>query len=112
MRHTAVSVRPDVHGGTATGQISRRSALTQGTYTRAKSATDSTCPGVVPLLLRPREAAVMLGVSERALWGLIRTGALTPVRPTGMRVVRIARDDIETLVQRWRGTGTRAADEV
>ena len=55
-----------------------------------------------PLLLRIRETAFLLAMSERAVWQLIRTGELRPVRPPGMRTIRIARDDAEALVARWR----------
>jgi hypothetical protein len=43
----------------------------------------------------------MLAVSERSVWHLIRTGQLRAIHPLGMRAVRIARHDIENLVDRW-----------
>jgi excisionase family DNA binding protein len=54
------------------------------------------------LLLRLREVAILLGVSERQVWTLIRAKQLTVVRPPGMRAVRVAREDVEALVASWR----------
>ena len=54
-----------------------------------------------PVLLRIRDAAAMLAVSERSVWQLIRAGQLRAVHPLGMRAVRIARQDVENLVERW-----------
>lgn len=55
-----------------------------------------------PLLLRVREAAILLAVSERQVWVLIRSKALPVVRPPGMRAIRIAREEVEALVEAWR----------
>ncbi len=55
------------------------------------------------LLLRVREAATLLAVSERQVWKLIRRGELPTLHPAGMRAIRIARPDVEALVARWRG---------
>lgn len=56
-----------------------------------------------PLLLRLREVAILLGVSERQVWTLIRTHQLPVVRPPGIRAIRVAREDVEALVASWRG---------
>lgn len=60
---------------------------------------------LAPILLRPRDAAVLLAVSERTVWQLLRAGALAAIRPPGMRAVRIARSDIDVLVAQWRAPG-------
>lgn len=54
-----------------------------------------------PVLLRIRDAAAMLSVSERSIWHLIRSGELRAIHPAGMRAIRIARRDVENLVERW-----------
>ena len=54
------------------------------------------------LLLRPREVAILIGLSERQVWTLIRNGQLQAVRPPGIRALRVAREDVEALVQSWR----------
>jgi excisionase family DNA binding protein len=54
-----------------------------------------------PVLLRIRDAAAMLSVSERSIWQLIRAGELPAIHPPGMRAIRIARHDVENLVERW-----------
>lgn len=38
-----------------------------------------------PVLLRIRDAAAMLSVSERSIWQLIRAGELRAIHPQGMR---------------------------
>jgi excisionase family DNA binding protein len=53
-----------------------------------------------PMLLRTRDAAAMLSVSERSIWHLIRSGELRATPPVGMRAIRIARRDVENLVER------------
>ncbi len=71
-----------------------------------------------PLLLRLREVAGLLSVSERQVWSLIRAGELAPIRPPGIRVIRVAREDVLALVRRWRtaeesaGAILRPEDEV
>jgi excisionase family DNA binding protein len=57
--------------------------------------------GLKPILLRVRDAAALMGISERLVWLLIRTKQLPVVRPPGMRVVRIARADVEALISSW-----------
>ncbi len=58
------------------------------------------------LLLRVREAGWLLALSERQVWSLINTGELRAIRPAGMRVLRIAREDVEMLVAKWRAAGS------
>ena len=55
------------------------------------------------ILARIRDAAVMLAVSERQVWVLIRRGDLTPIWPPGVRAVRLRVAEIEALVARWGG---------
>ena len=61
----------------------------------------------IPLLLRVRDAAAMLAISERAVWQLIRSDQLRPIHPAGMRATRIARGDVEALSLRWRAASER-----
>jgi excisionase family DNA binding protein len=56
---------------------------------------------VEPRLLRVRDAAALLSVSERTVWHLIRSGDLIAIHPPGLRAIRIARDDVEKLIGRW-----------
>ena len=56
---------------------------------------------IKPVLLRIRDAAAMLSVSERSIWQLVRAGELPAIHPPGMRAIRIARHDVENLVERW-----------
>jgi predicted DNA-binding transcriptional regulator AlpA len=53
------------------------------------------------VLLKIRDAAAMLSVSERSIWQLIRVGELPAIHPPAMRAIRIARHDVENLVERW-----------
>jgi excisionase family DNA binding protein len=53
----------------------------------------------------------MLSVSERSIWHLIRSGELRAIHPAGMRAIRIARRDVENLVERWHNHGDRMADQ-
>jgi excisionase family DNA binding protein len=64
-----------------------------------------------PVLLRIRDAAAMLSVSERSIWQLIRAGQLRAIHPPGMRAIRIARRDVESLVERWHKRGEPVADQ-
>lgn len=57
---------------------------------------------VTALLLRMDEVAVVLSVSVRTVWTLIQTGELRAVRPPGLRAIRVAREDVDALVARWR----------
>jgi excisionase family DNA binding protein len=54
-----------------------------------------------PLLVDSREAAKLLAVSERTLWGLTAAGKLPCVR-LGRRVKRYALSDLEEFVARLR----------
>ena len=56
----------------------------------------------MPLLLRVREVAALLAVSEREVWAMLQAGELTRVKAPGRRLTRVAREDVERLVQRWR----------
>ncbi len=47
-------------------------------------------------------AAVLLGVSEREVWGMLQRGELTRVTIPGKRMTRIAREDLDRLVNQWR----------
>ncbi len=64
-----------------------------------------------PVLLRIRDAAAMLSVSERSIWQLIRAGDLQAIHPPGMRAIRIARHDVENLVDRWHNREESAAEQ-
>src|SRR6266542_3234658 len=52
---------------------------------------------VEPMLLRIRDAATMLAVSERSVWQLVRAGELSPIHPPGMRAIRIAGTTLKIL---------------
>ncbi len=67
-------------------------------------------PVVEPMLLRIRDAAAMLSVSERTVWQLLRAGELRAIRLPRMRAVRIARHDVENLVERWHNRATTPAE--
>jgi excisionase family DNA binding protein len=54
------------------------------------------------MLLRMDEVAVVLGVSVRTVWTLVQSGELRAVRPPGLRAIRVAREDVDALVMRWR----------
>ena len=60
----------------------------------------------LPLLLRPREAALFLGISERSLWSLGDSGAIPVVRIG--RSVRFDRRDLIAWVDRQKN---RAVDD-
>lgn len=64
-------------------------------------------PSSQALLLRIRDAATLLAVSERQVWVLIRSGRLPAVHPPGIRAIRIARADVDALVATWRGLSPR-----
>jgi excisionase family DNA binding protein len=57
---------------------------------------------VTALLLRMDEVAEILGVSVRTVWTLVRSGELPVVHPPGIRAIRVAREDVDALVVRWR----------
>jgi excisionase family DNA binding protein len=62
-------------------------------------------PLLTPMLLRVPEVAILIGLSQRQVWTLIREGKLPTVRPPGIRALRVAREDVDALVARWRGEG-------
>jgi excisionase family DNA binding protein len=64
-----------------------------------------------PVLLRIRDATAMLSVSERSIWHLIRSGELRAIHPAGIRAVRLARRDVENLVERWHNHEEPIADQ-
>jgi excisionase family DNA binding protein len=64
-----------------------------------------------PVLLRIRDAAAMLSMSERSIWQLIRAGQLRAIHPPGMRAIRIGRRDVENRVERWHNRGEPAVDQ-
>jgi excisionase family DNA binding protein len=68
---------------------------------RSKIMNGTKRADVEPMLLRIRDAAAMLSVSERSIWQLVRAGELPAIHPPGMRAIRIARHDVENLVERW-----------
>ena len=61
----------------------------------------------MPLLLRVREVAALLAVSEREVRAMLQAGELTRVKVPGRRLTRVAREDVERLVQRWRAMRQR-----
>lgn len=65
-------------------------------------ASPNVQPELQPLLLRVPDAAALLGISEREVWGMLRRGDLPKVKVPGRRMTRIARADIERLVEQWR----------
>ena len=59
-------------------------------------------PALQPLLLRVPDVAVLLGVSEREVWSMLHRGELARVKIPGKRMTRIAREDLDRLVNQWR----------
>lgn len=57
---------------------------------------------IAPLLLRRRDVALLLGISESLVLQYERGGLLTPVTMPGVRAVRIAREDVEELARKIR----------
>ena len=72
-----------------------------------KGAPEAPALLLQPELYRIRDAALVLGVSERMVYSLIESGQLTAVRlpSTGTKrpPVRVARADLLTFVDRHRG---------
>ena len=66
---------------------------------------------VIPLLLRVPEVALMLATSEREVWGMLRRGELPRVSVPGRRMTRVAREDVEQLVQQWRAMSSDESQE-
>ncbi len=63
------------------------------------------------MLLRVREVAAVLATSEREVWGMLRRGELPRVSVPGRRMTRVAREDVERLVQQWRAMGNDESQE-
>jgi excisionase family DNA binding protein len=72
------------------------------------AARNGTSPALAPspLLLTPAEAARMLAVSPRTLWGLTAAGEVPAVRIG--RAVRYAVADLREYVERLRERGRQA----
>jgi excisionase family DNA binding protein len=62
------------------------------------------------LLLRVREAADALSISERQVWTLIRAGKLTPIRPQGLRMIRLAPEQVAALANNWKQAAQGCAE--
>jgi len=84
----------------------RESAPGLGSGGDARGTQDRTSP----LLLRPREAAAMLAISDRQLWDLEKRGAI-PSRRIG-RSVRFSRDELEAWIAVGCPTSPGAGDRV
>lgn len=56
-------------------------------------------PPIQPLLLTARQAAKVLSISERTLWGLTKAGDIPAVR-FGGRNVRYSPDDLKAWIRR------------
>ena len=54
-----------------------------------------------PALLRRREAAAILGVSESQILKWERQGLLHPFAVPGIRAKRLAADEVHALAKRW-----------
>lgn len=80
----------------------RGAAVTSAVRVQAETQSRGQRERPAPLLLRVRDAAGLLAVSERVVWQLIRTGQLRPIHPAGLRATRIAPEDVEELARRWR----------
>ena len=67
---------------------------------------DANTPGALvtmrPLFLRRRDVAAALAVSESQVIAFERAGLLPKVKIPGVRAVRFAREDVETLAATWR----------
>jgi excisionase family DNA binding protein len=73
--------------------------LAAGRNGHAAPPADSPAPAE-RLLLTPRDAAALLSISERTLWGLTDSGAVRAVRIG--RAVRYAVEDLREYVRRLR----------
>lgn len=74
------------------------------------AANDAANPTVFANALPPRglpiiDAATYSGIPERALWRLISTGALRPIRLPGMRRVLLDRADLDRLLDAHKAPG-------
>ena len=69
-------------------------------------ASDRALSAVVvmpPLLLRRRDVAAALAVSESQVVIWERDGLLHPVKLPGIRAIRFYREDVDALAASWRG---------
>jgi hypothetical protein len=66
---------------------------------KAQTATGG--PAAAAVLLRERDAAVVLGLSISQIGAFRRQGLLTPIRVPGVRCVRYSRREVEALANRW-----------
>jgi excisionase family DNA binding protein len=65
---------------------------------------------ITPLLLRTREVATLLGVSESQILIWARAGQLRSIRIPGIRAVRFKRDEVENLAAQWCQAGSVEAN--
>ena len=70
---------------------------------RRRSDAQAPRPAVEPFMLRVRDVAAFLGVSERQIFIWVREGILNPVRIPGLRAVRFTREAVERLARKWAG---------
>ena len=62
---------------------------------------------ITPRLIKPRQAAEYLALSERKLWGLTKAGDIPAVRLG--RAVRYDLSDLDTFIQGAKGEGVTNA---
>ena len=74
-----------------------------GVMSRPRPLAEHTA--VEPLLLRVRDVATMLGISERVVNQLIQSGELPSFLVPGLRCRRVAPADVEALASLWRRCG-------
>lgn len=72
------------------------SVLLLGNYTRTPPENGGENVSQLQLLLRPREAAEALAISERSLWTLAASGQITPIRIG--KSVRYSTEELERYV--------------
>ncbi|MAG71059.1 MAG: hypothetical protein CL471_12325 [Acidobacteria bacterium] len=82
--------------------LPRQTAGSRGEVVVSKARRSAVGAAISPLLYRVPDAAVLLGVSEREVWGMLRRGELPKVTIPGRRMTRIARADLEAVVATWR----------
>jgi predicted DNA-binding transcriptional regulator AlpA len=58
-------------------------------------------PKPAPILLRTKDVAHILSVSESQVVIWSRSGVLKPIRIPGIRAVRYLRSDVEALAKSW-----------
>jgi len=62
-------------------------------------------PAADPLLYTRRQVAAMLGLCEKSVWSLTRTGRLPVVHVTS-RAIRYDRRDVERFIENAKGGAT------